>query len=361
MRACQAINAVARDLNLIAVDPSVLDGLDSIAPSDAYAATFRTRLIEFFDGFARSLNVEVASDALSVYGEALVYWLLHDRVKIEPIQAGSISMPDFRVEMQDGTTFFLEVKTLEYAGGVHTHRKLQTQALGDRIELDERLKKSLLGPSGNKVASVSRQISPLGPRERDVSGSCDEIKKLIHRLHGRFKSSQLNAGPTFVVAPLMRLAPATMVSFDALDLLAFYPYFRSPLNLGNGAIDSVLSVRAPVIPGRLWHVAFGTPGQPLPDVPEFVGAPRLSTLSTLDDFGLLVPGGTRFISAAGMLFIESYSNDVQFGQNNKGYVLLGLFDPMFTVNGWDDLATMAAMNAMGALWNDSHDSRLSFC
>lgn len=358
-RASQTVSSVARDYNLIAVDEGVLTGLQGAASSDQHAADYVTRLTTLLDKYTASLDVVVSSDILSLYGEALVYWLLVERVKIKPIAAGPNAAPDFEVMSHSGKVFFLEVKTLEYAGGTSAQKTLQAQAMDKQIEAEERATKAPPGPRGTKVGMTEQEISPLG---QYIGGSRFryEIKELIHRLHSRFKGSQFSAGPTFAVAPLVRLLPAKMRAVDALDLLAMYPYFRAPLDLGSDQLNHVLSARAPVIPGRLWNIAFAEPGTLIPDVPDSEGSTRLPEPSRLDDFGLLVPHGSRYIGAAGLLFIGPYSSDVPFGTNIKEHVLLGLFDAKYTASGWDDLASEEAMHAMGVIWNDAGDGRGRF-
>lgn len=357
--ACQAVSSVARDFNLIAIDQSALQGLEKLAGSDVHAANFSQKLTDLLNQYAKSLDVRISSDLLSLYGEALVYWLLHDRIKIEPIPAGPVSAADFRCELNDGRAFFLEVKTLEYSGGTSTQKNLQAETMSKQIEAEQRAKDAAPSPTGIKVGMSELEVSPLGNYKRG-SKLLYEIKTLIHRLHGRFKGSQFNAGPTFAVAPLVRLSPARMRIADALDLLAMYPYFRAPLEMGSDRPDHRLSAYSPVLPGRLWHVAFGEPGALMADVPDSEGNDRLPEPNRLDDFGLLVPHGTRYIGAAGLIFIEAYNQDVPFGRNVKEHLLLGLFDPKYTAPDWDDIATQDAMHAMGVLWNDARDSRGSF-
>lgn len=359
-RACRAINSVARDFNLIALDKTVLRGMEELASNnDRYAKDYVAGLRGKLEEFEKTINARVSSDLVSLYGEALVYWLFHDRLDIRPIHTGSSPTPDFRCKLSSGKEFFLEVKTPEYSGGEQRQRDLQMEALDKQIELEEKLKKGKPSAMGRRIAMAEHDITPLGNAKHGGVVLRHEIESLIQRLHGRFKSGQLAAGPTFAVVPVVRLSPATMRTFDALDLLAFHPEFHAPLVMGQPDKTYQAAAWTPVVPGRLWHIAFGKPATPLTQVPSFEGADRLHPDSYLDDCGLLVDG-PRNLGAAGIIFLDSYNASIPFGPNIKGYSVLGLYDAGFQAKDWDDTVTEEVWNAIGAIYNDARDSRVAF-
>ncbi|MBJ7446260.1 MAG: hypothetical protein JHC81_01895 [Brevundimonas sp.] len=324
---------ITSDHNLDAVDVGILRQIEDDSVSNPDTAAIVNEALSHLKG--RTLLTSIQAAAMyDVYGEALVQRLLRQRfgeaLTIRKVKSKT-SAPDFEcvlaVDNQRGRTtpltFYVEVKTLDVAGGAATHDLARETALDVNIDLESQIE------GGKRVAFAAREMAPWRrPGDRDYrSDSLRFIaERCIDRCKNVFKATQFKLGPTFACIVFVRTQ-----SFDQGPAAVFPTAYDLEA-------DACLS-------GFIYMTAFGRIGWQVHQRPGFEGAGTLDGVLTRE--GLLVDDAVG-LNAAGLLVLDY----------QRGYRLDGVYDSLWTdVNfRWSNIEAEDVLSLACDAWNDLENS-----
>ena len=254
------------------IDLDTLRVVDMEAHSDATLDELRNNLKSRLNRASRTRDVTANSQAFETYGEIIAYRFLRKRVHTcsVPVQQ-EVKTPDFVCTLSNEKRFWVEVKTLDIAGGEFRHREIVEEGSIAQANLKERTS------AGDQFASAAVSIEPF--RKLDEGATYDPwslirvIGTLREKSRQAFKKGQFTHEPTFALAITDRLT----LPGGKFDLL---PYYQGGLR-----DDGISS-------GVLWHMAYGRPGTSIFRPPEIEGAEALD--GHLDEWGLFVDEANRF-------------------------------------------------------------------
>ena len=324
LAACHAVGEVTSSHSLTAIDLTTLRAIDLEAHVNPELDTFRNDLKSRLGQISGIDDVEAYSQAFEIYGEAVAYLHLRERVVTKRLkERESTSTPDFRCTLE-GKVFYVEVKSLDVVEGKLKNLDMLDDGLDASAELENQVN------AGKRVAFAETPIAPY--RRVGETGTYDPrsllrpIETLRAKCARAFKEQQFADGPTFGLAIIDRLA----LVHGMYDLA---PYHYSDLD--GGGIAS----------GVLWHLAYGRPGTPIFRIPEFAGAPSLE--GHLDTLGLFVDE-TRPFPGPGLIILD---------RDGGGHQAFGLANNAFACREWTVDDTEHALATICDRWNDLAASR----
>ena len=327
LRHAHAINNLTRSHSLASVDLMTLKLIDAQGHVDTAFGTFVKELIAKLAPKRKLLDVIAYSQFFEVYGEAIT--LQHLRaspgIKAGRVPASTIpgeARPDFICQLDNGPTFYVEVKSLDIVDGEFRQREMMHEALDLQVELEARRKE------GRRVASVIGEIAPyrgLGDETYDPRSLKRVVDTLREKCSKAFKPSQFEQGPTFALAIIDRL----LLPRGRNDLAAYY-YEPEPARC--------------CVTGVLWHAAYGSAGTPVFRAPDFEGKPTLE--GHLDVAGLYVNPGQPF-PGEGLIVLDTHC-----GRR----VSYGLASPAPTAEPWSPDLTEDVLRAICDAHNDRENT-----
>ena len=273
LRHQHALLELARNHSLASVDLETLQEIDRLRHGDADFAHYVRLLVTKLGPGKATPDVVAYSQFFEIYGEALALLFLRGRglraVRV-PEEKGNPT-PDFKCDLDGVPEFYIEVKSLDIAGGEFRRDEMMRDDIDVTVELERQR------AEGRQVAIAEGTIDPF----RKLGGDYDPysliavIDTLREKSRRAFKPEQFTRGPTFALAIVDRL----LLPHGRNDLApSYYQPFQS------GACVS----------GVLWHAAYGTIGGPIFRVANFEGKPtlegRLSTDGLYTDTNQRFPG-----------------------------------------------------------------------
>ena len=254
------------------IDCDTLRAADMEAHSDATLNELRNNLKSRLHKASRTGDVTANSQAFETYGEIIAYMFLREHVHTcrMPERQG-VKTPDFVCKLGNDKRFWVEVKTLDIAGGEFRHREILEEGSKAQAKLEERIS------AGDQFASAAVPIEPFRKLEEGATYDPWSLIRVIDTLREKsrqaFKIGQFTHEPTFALAITDRL----MLPGGKFDLA---PYYQDGFR--NECISS----------GVLWHMAYGMRDTPIFRPPEFEGAEALD--GRLNECGLFVDEANRF-------------------------------------------------------------------
>lgn len=325
---------LSRDYTLGCIDLGQVRMIEDEAETDASLKEFvrdmRAKLA------TRTLaRHELLRQVFDVYGEALVYRLLRERVggrlRIAKITESSVAGPDFECDLdvvRKGRTvtlhFYLEVKSLDIVDAPQRLPEMMNDAMDVEIELER------LAAAGKRIAIAEGVVAP--HRRFGASPGYDSrstrqaVENIAAKAAGNFKNKQFQRGPTFALANLLRL-PLPGQGVGTLTRAYDDPMF------------------GPGLSGALWHVAFGQVGQQIVRPEEFEGAGGGD--GVLRRAGLLVDPALN-LRTPGLIVLHW----------DDGYRFDGFLDPVWSDGAsWGPAETEEVVRSLCGDFNDAADSR----
>ena len=321
----QALTDWTRNLNLITADPSRLRAIDLKAHTDPTFGKYVTKICEILPDVGSAPNVKRYSQFYEIYSEALVLEFLRSKIRTKRVSEEDTETPDFQCELEDGRSFYVEVKTLDIVGGVYRHDAIMVDAIDQAVELQGKIAK------GETVAIAEGEIAPYKrPGETDTYDS-HSLMRVINTLREKcwqaFKPGQFTLGPT------LALAVADRLSIPGRHC-ALAPYYFDPYDGGS------------CVSGVLWQAAFGRAGTPILRLPDFAGKPTVE--GYLSEPGLYVDEGRSFPGLA--LIALSGSGEQQAAH--------GLYPARRApIGAWEVDDTIEALAAICDAYNDDGNSQ----
>jgi hypothetical protein len=319
-----AFDGITNDHSLASINPSRVRELEAGALHDP---ALKDLLHELRSTMGRVKNLDDSQafrQAFENYGEAVMYELLSRHFATTKIKEQSSSTPDFRCQLSNGKTFFVELKTFDLVDAAFRAKEILHAGIAPQIELEEQQK------AGNRVSIAEHEVDPY--QKAFTQPSCDDttslirvIEVLIDKTRNAFKASQFAQGPTFALALCDRL-----ILPGGKHGVAPYYYER-----GQGGN---------VVSGALWQACFGRMGTPIFRLPDFEGKSTLEGHLTRD--GLLVDTSQPFHSGA-IIFAET-----QWQEDG----LFGLYDANWALAGWTPDDTKEVMHTLCTATNDHQNS-----
>jgi hypothetical protein len=328
LRHAQTINTLTRNHSLATVDLKTLKEIDGLGHNDPAFGKFVTDLVAKLGKKTKMLDVIAYSQFFEIYGEAITLQYLRSRPglqagRLEESKVPGQGRPDFICKCESGETFYIEVKSLDIAGGEFRHREMMDDALDVQVDLEERRKK------GRRVTFAEGTIDPykaLGQTEGyDPRSLMLVVDTLRDKCRTAFKPSQFELGPTFALAIVDRL-----VLPGGRHALA--PYYYEPFHSGC------------CVSGVLWHAAYGRIGTPIFRLPDFEGKPTLEGHLATD--GLYADDNQPF-RGEGLIVLDTHC-----GQR----VAYGLASPSASPEPWSSDLTEHALQLICDAQNDAGNS-----
>ena len=321
-----ALHGISSSHSLFAIDLETLRSLDLAAHGDDALKRFRTELISRLETVRGVDDVVAYSQVFETYGEIIAFRFLRSKVPTERLsERDGKPTPDFKCMPQDGTPFFVEVKTFDIVGGKFRNRQMMEDGLEAQIELEDQM------TAGKRVAFTETEIDPYRAYGETETYDWFSLIKVIDTLREKslqaFKGGQFKDGPTFALAITDRL----LLPNAKFDLAPYYYDDRA-----DGGIAS----------GVLWHMAFGRPGTPIFRMPDFAGARSLN--GHLDKPGLFADEHRPF-PGPGLVVLDREQSD---------HVAYGLANPAYHRHGtWSIDDTEEVLYTLCDHWNDYGNSR----
>lgn len=330
-----AISGYSTDHNLNSVDLGLLRQIEDDAVVHPDTMTMVRDALKVLRN--KALQPEAATAQMfDIYGEAVVQRLVRRTLKglvtIEKV-VSKTAAPDFKCVLSrnadpqvlsNDLTFYIEVKTLDLAGGIHGHLKVRDEALDREIDLEQQIR------SGEKIAFAMGETAPWRrPNDKvyDAHSLRMLIERMIERAENVLSATQFKQGPTFACLNLVRTTT---------------PNFRDAA-LVPTAYHSDVGV---CVTGLLYAVAFGHLGWQVHQRPEFEGAKTFD--GELQREGILV-SSTLGLGAAGLLVLDY----------QREYRLDGLFDTDWTdvSGGWNDQHSRLVAHLLCTAFNTLDNER----
>jgi hypothetical protein len=250
----QALSNWTRNHNLVLADLKRLRNLDLEAHRDPTFREYVKQLCAILPDLASAPSVRRYSQFFEIYSEALVLEFLRTKILTTKISEENTETPDFQCELEDGRSFYVEVKTFDIVGGDLRHDDIMVDAIDPAVDLQEQIAK------GATIAMAEGEVAPYKRRGEIATYDSRSLLLVINTLREKcwqtFKIGQFALGPTLALAVLDRLG------FPGHHC-ALAPYYFDPYDGGS------------CVSGALWHAAFGTAGTPILRVPEFAGTPSM--------------------------------------------------------------------------------------
>lgn len=316
----------SRSHSLSAIDLETLRDIDLMAHDDPAYKGFVAEMKTKLGPKIKAPNIVAYNQFFEVYGEALVLRYLRsrrglkaERVPVSPIKGEA--RPDFKCRLDDGTEFYIEVKTLDIVGGEFRHDEMMRDAVLTQDDLQKQV------AQGKRVAMSTSEIAPyreLGDdKGYDARSLIRPINVIRDKCRSAFKPKQFEYGPTFALAIVDRL-----VVPGRRNSLA--PYYYETFHSGG------------CVSGVLWQVAFGRIGTPILRVCDFEGTPTLEGHLATD--GLFADDNAPF-PGLGLLVMSTQRRD---------QVVVGLAAPNPRAQGW---ASDEIDEALDVLCDASNDAK----
>lgn len=319
----EALSGLTTNASLMAVESEVLLDIDLMAHEDKSYATFVRDMVAKLDEVGSAPDPIAYSQFFEIYAEAMVLRHLRGRGIFTKRVVDTRSAPDFECLLEDGRSYFVEVKALEIVDGTFRHKEIMEDGLEPNIEIERQL------AQGKRIATATSEIAPyrraFGAGEYDHSSLKVIIDTLRDKCRQAFKPSQLEHGPTFALVVADRLILDGWSS-------ALTPYY----------FDEHHSA---CVSGVIWNAAFGMVGAPVLRLPEFAGKPNVE--GHLDRSGLYADPTCPFPGMGLVVLQRSSSRRLSYG----------LKAPVDETDAWGSDDSEEALDAMCDAWNDRGNSR----
>jgi hypothetical protein len=237
--------------NLVATDLKRLRNIDLKAHADPAYTGYVDKMVAILPALTAAPDVTRYSQFFELYSEALVLEFLRSKVKTKKIPEQAGKTPDFQCEMEDGQTFYIEVKTLDIVGGALRHDEIMVDAIDQAVSRDAQI------AEGAAVAVTEGETAPYKRSGENDTYDPNSLLRVIDTLRDKcwqaFKAGQFAMGPTFALAVTDRLIVPG-------GKCALAPYYYDPYDAGY------------CVSGVLWHSAFGKQDTPILRLPDFPGA-----------------------------------------------------------------------------------------
>lgn len=182
------------------------------------------------------------------YSEALIYAKLQALLHIEKIPETSSRTPDFKVRYRSND-LYIELKSLNMAGGNLKHKTVMHNAMNARIDAENQIAK------GASFGFGLHLIQPYeaGSREYDADSFRMVIEALISKIEQNVKRAQYCLGTTILLVDLADQLPLHSQPEESIQ--------QQYYDIEKGAKLS----------GELWHVAFDKIGDETYKTPKLKG------------------------------------------------------------------------------------------
>jgi hypothetical protein len=319
----QTLSGFTSNVSVDAVQLDVLREIDLLAHDDSTFRVFVNEMVAKLKEVT-SLSEPIAySQFFEIYAEAMVLRFLRgcgihtDRI------VDTVSAPDFECRLEDGRSYFVEVKTLEIVDGQYRHKEIMADGLEPNIEIERQV------AAGKRIAIAESEVAPY--RKAGGGGDYDpfSLKIIIDTMREKcrqaFKPSQFKRGPTFALVVADRLILDGWKS-------SLVPYYYD-------------DHQSACISGVLWQAAFGSAGSPVLRAPEFEGKPNIE--GYLDKAGLYADDALPF-PGHGLVVLQ---------RSSERRLSYGLRAPIEESEDWSSDDSEEALGAMCQAWNDQGNSR----
>lgn len=323
LKHAHAINDLTRNHSLVSVDLEILRAIDLLAHDDPTYKDFVLELMAKVSDKVPTPNIVSYNQFFEIYCEAMTLRHLRAREGLQVArvpEAGKTKekRPDFQCWLDEDTTFFIEVKTLDIVGGEFRHNEMMIDAMDVQIDLDRQVH------GGAKIAIAESEIDAYRSYGETDGYDPRSLIRVIDTFRGKFqqafKPGQFDMGPTFALAVADRLD-----RFGRQCDFAPY-YFDQP---GQTCIS-----------GTFWHAVYGTPGTPIFRHPDFEGKPSLE--GHLTKPGYFVDVAQPFGGSGLIILTNSNDRRVAYGLAADGGLL----------NGWTKDQTNWALDVICDFHND---------
>ncbi len=193
------------------IDRESVRRLDDHAACDGDSRTFRNDLLLRLRTLGRARTSSWASDVYEIFGEALVYQFLRQRLggeyQIAKIPENAHTSPDFRctwARSSTPVTFYIEIKSLNVVGGGQKLNEDAESAMERAVDIEKQIS------AGKCVAMAARVQASYRKPGHDPDYDSKSLRCMIERtgakLAGAFGQKQFDQGPTFAFANMMRFS-----------------------------------------------------------------------------------------------------------------------------------------------------------
>lgn len=321
----QALTAWTRNHNLVTTDLNRLRNIDLKAHTDPAFAEYVDKMVAILPALTAAPDVTRYSQFFELYSEALVLEFLRSKVKTKKIPEQAGKTPDFQCELEDGRTFYVEVKTLDIVGGALRHDEVMFDAIDQAVSLDAQI------AEGAAVAIAEGETAPYKRAGEKDTYDPNSLLRVIDTLRDKcwqaFKAGQFAMGPTFALAVTDRLIVPG-------GRCALAPYYFDPYDAGY------------CVSGVLWHSVFGKQGSLILRLPDFPGAASIE--GDLSTPGIFVDEGRSFPGIGLITLSRSRDGDSALGLYPKGSAAIGT---------WTVADTQEALAAICDAYNDDFNAR----
>lgn len=319
----QGLSGLTTNASLLAVEREVLLDIDLLAHEDPAYRPFVADMVAKLDAVGSAPDAVAYSQFFEIYAEALVLRFLRSRGIPTSRVTDTISAPDFECRLEDGRSYFVEVKALEIVDGQYRHKEIMEAGLEPNIDLEKQL------AAGNRIAMSTGELAPYQRAFADPDYDPRSLKRVIDTLRDKcrqaFKPSQFKRGPTFALVVADRLILDGWRS-------ALAPYYFDEHHKA-------------CVSGVLWQTAFGTVGAPVLRLPDFEGKPNVE--GHLGCAGLYADPALPFAGQGLVVLQRSSAKRLSYG----------LKAPVDDTGAWGSDDSEEALNAMCDAWNDEGNSR----
>ena len=294
--------AATLQMNEVLLDRTELEELEATADIEVLKCCKALEIA--FKSWKRPLDHVEAAAAFEAYAEAVVLKELQKKsarydfqVRRVPEQTNA-KTPDFECIASD-EKFFIELKTLDMAGGIWSAKNLAERAFENQVELDARRRPGVTFGEPLEIAPFGHKVGPLM--------SAAVLDAYIDRVNSNVSKAQVTTGPTFLMIfgqrfPLDTNDPSCLVPSYFFE--AAYPTEDFP---------------GECVSGDWWHVGFGRIGDQILAQSEFEGkgnfGGRLARDGVLRSHPYLMG-----LSVFGRLMSESTFRVYTLAQNDRGQV-----------------------------------------
>lgn len=319
----QMLSGLTNNVSLDAVEREVLLEIDLLAHEDQTYRTFVKDMVAILKKVKSPPDPIAYSQFFEIYAEAMVLRFLRGCGIPTSRVTDTESAPDFECRLEDGRSYFVEVKALEIVDGEFRHKQIMADGLEPNIDIERQL------AEGKRIAMATSEVAPYRKAYGDDGYDRYSLKRVIDTLRDKcrqaFKPSQFGRGPTFALAVADRLVLHGWSS-------ALAPYYYDEQH---GACAS----------GVIWQAAFGTAGTPVLRIPEFEGKPSVE--GHLDRPGLYADPQVPFPGLGLVVLQRSSTRRLSYG----------LKAPVEESEAWSSDDTEEALHAICHAWNDQRNSR----
>jgi hypothetical protein len=151
----QELTSWTRNLNIVTADLGRLRALDLLAHSDPTFKAYINGISAKLGDAAAAPIVTAYSQFFEVYSEALVLTFLRMKLPTARVpEVKNTQTPDFRCELEDGRSFYVEVKTLNIVGGDLRHDDMMVDAIDQAVDLENQI------AEGRPVSTSEGEFAP---------------------------------------------------------------------------------------------------------------------------------------------------------------------------------------------------------